>query len=309
VYAVGEDRSSFQRVSSWTDVAFGFTKATEGATWIDPTFAPNWANLGREVLVRGAYHFFHPAEDALLQARFFVATVEQHGGFRPGDVFLADVEITVGEDGAEAYSAAAPATRMSLPLLRSATTVPAVGESALQFLAEVARLVGPSCPVGIYSDLSMVQHNLGPCTAYPLFIAFYESNPPASVSPWSDWAFWQCEQGGGAGGGDVDYFNGDRTALLAWQAAYDWTEALMANLPTLQLGSKDAAGGTFYVRRLQNDVAGIGRWNKLGSVTAIPDDGDFGESTKKAVQAVQAHFGLTEDGVVGPDTWSALIIG
>jgi lysozyme len=306
-YAAGEDRSSFQSVSTWEGDAFGFAKATEGVTWIDPAFAPNWENLGREGLVRGSYHFFHPALDPVRQASFYVATVETHGGFKDGDIFLIDAEILVGEDGAETHGLVAPSVRMSLPLLRAKVSVPAVGESALAFLDEVARLVGPACPVGIYSDLSMVQNDLGSCSAYPLFIAFYESKPPADVSPWRGWTFWQHEAGGGIGGGDVDYFNGDYAALLAWRDSYNWTEALVANLPTLQVGSKDVAGGTWYVHRLQNDVAGVGRWNNLGAVTAIPDDGDFGASTEAAVKAVQAHFGLAQDGVVGPATWSALI--
>jgi hypothetical protein len=306
-YAVGEDRSDFQAVRSWAGNAFGITKACEGATWIDPTFAPNWENLGREGLVRGSYHFFHPALDPVRQASFYVGVVESHGGFGDGDMFFIDAEILVGDDGAEHHGAAAPSSRLSLPLLRATTAVPAVGESARAFLDEVSRLVGPGCPVGIYSDLSMVGSDLGPCSSYPLFIAFYEGRPPASVAPWHDWTFWQHEAGGGAGGGDADYFNGDEAALLAWRASYNWTEALVANLPTLQLGSKDEAGQAFYVHRAQVLAAGVGRWNNLGAVTAIPDDGNFGVSTKKAIEAVQAHFGLAQDGVAGPATWRALI--
>lgn len=306
-YAAGEDRSDFQAVRTWAGNAFGFAKACEGLTWTDPTFAPNWANLGREGIVRGSYHFFHPALDPVRQASFHVATVETHGGFGDGDIFLLDAEILVGAAGVECFGAAAPSARRSLPLLAADAAVPPVGESARMFLDEVTRLVGPGCPVGIYSDLSMVQHNLGPCAGYPLFIAFYEGRPPASVAPWRDWTFWQHEAGGGPGGGDADFFNGDAAALLAWRDSYNWTEALVANLPTLQLGSKDEAGQAFHVHRAQVLTAGVGRWNNLGSVAAIPDDGNFGPSTKAAVQAVQKHFGLTEDGVVGPATWKALI--
>jgi GH25 family lysozyme M1 (1,4-beta-N-acetylmuramidase) len=306
-YAVGEDRSSFQAVRPWPGNAFGFAKASEGVTWTDPTFAANWANLGREVQVRGSYHFFHPALDPVRQASFYVATVEARGGFGDGDVFLADAEILVGDDGAERRGAAAPSVRMSLPLLRAPATVPAVGERALAFLQEVARLVGPGCPVGIYTDLSMVRSAVGACSAYPLFIAYYEGRPPADVAPWRDWTFWQHEAGGGAGGGDSDYFNGDTAALLAWRDSYNWTEKLVANLPTLQMGSKDEAGQAFTVRRAPVLTAGVGRWNSLGSVTAITDDGAFGAGTKAAVEAVQRHFGLAQDGVVGPATWRALI--
>lgn len=305
-YAVGEDRSGYQHVAGWGGNSFGFAKATEGTTWTDPTFPANWANLGKAGIVRGAYHFFHPAESALVQAAHFVSTVEGHGGLRAGDVLLADVEIVTGDDGAERLHAAA-SPRMSLPLLQGPAGAPAVGVSALAFLEEVSRLAGPDCPVLLYTDMSMAQNYLTVCAEWPLFAAWYEPSPPQNVHPWPMWVFWQREMGGGPGGGDLDYFNGDETELAAWRSAFSWTGEMVANLPTLQMGSKDVPGQTWYVRRLQNDVAGVGRWNSLGAVTAIADDGVFGAGTKAAVEAVQRHFNLTADGVVGQETWEALI--
>jgi lysozyme len=304
-YAVGEDRSAYQGIEAWTGNSFGFAKATEGVTYTDPAFARNWAALGAYGIVRGAYHFFHPAVDPAAQAEFFVSVVRSHGGFAPGDVFLADVEILAGEDGMEqAVTAASP--RMSLQLLQGAAGT-SVGAGALAFLERLSELVGPECPVLVYSDLYMAQNYLGSCKGYPLFLAYYESRPPASVAPWGDWTFWQHEQGGGYGGGDADYFNGDLLGLLAWRDSYNWTEQMMANLPTLQEGDQDRPGSSFEVRRAQVLTAGVGRWNGLGAVTAIADDGVFGAGTKAAVMAVQKHYGLAQDGVVGPTTWRALI--
>ena len=308
-YAVGEDRSSFQNITPWTADSFGFCKATEGTNWSDPTFRANWGALRAEGKVRGAYHFFHPADPPVAQAQYFISQVKAEGGLIPGDMLMCDAEIVAGSDGTEQFSTENGERRSHVPLKVSDMAVTAVGSSVLQFLDTVHSLAGPECPVVLYTDLFMAESYLGSCSGYPLFIAYYASNPPG-ISTWRSWTFWQHEAGGGQGGGDADYFNGTPGQLLAWRASYldsNWTETLVNNLPTLQLNSKDQPGSTWYVRRLQNDVAGYGRWNGLGKVTAIADDGDFGPATEAAVKAVQSHAKLAADGVAGRDTWTLLI--
>lgn len=91
------------------------------------------------------------------------------------------------------------------------------------------------------------------------------------------------------------------------QPPADWTEQAIMALPTLAEGAVDAAGSMLMVHRVQNDVTGIGRWNALGPVTALTDDGVFGPATTAGVRAIQSFFGLTQDGIVGPDTWRKLI--
>ena len=88
-----------------------------------------------------------------------------------------------------------------------------------------------------------------------------------------------------------------------------WQEALLNVLPTLQQGDQDAAGQPRYVHRVQVLVAGVGRWNGLGTITQIPDSGVFDSVTSSAVKRVQQFFGLTVDGVVGPATYRALVTG
>jgi GH25 family lysozyme M1 (1,4-beta-N-acetylmuramidase) len=212
--AVGEDRSSFQAVQGWGGDAFAFAKATEGAGWSDPTYAANAANAAAEGKVFGAYHFFHPADSAARQAQFFMSVVNAQP-HRPR-VLIADVEISVGADGFEGHGTENAARRMhtELKALPPGFTAGGVGSGALQFLQDVAA-AAPQCKVLLYSSLFMAQNLLTPCSGYPLFIAFYAGSPPASVSPWKSWTFWQ-NGATGAGGGDMDYFAGDEAALARW---------------------------------------------------------------------------------------------
>jgi lysozyme len=307
---IGEDRSSFQAVTGWAGDAFAFMKAAEGTGWQDPAFPANWANAKSEGKVRGAYHFFHPAADPIAQARFFWSVVSARGVI-PGDVFIADVEITVGAEGKEDYGTGRAAARAHLGLHEGGggLTAASVGPAALSFLNEVRRLSGGGHRYLLYTDLSMAQSVLAGCTAYPLWLAYYAASPPASVAPWTAWTFWQDGKTW-PGGGDVDYFNGDEAALLAWAGGTpgNWTEDLVNALPVLQLGAKDSgAPAGWFVHRLQNMVAGYGRWNGLGTVTAIAEDGVFGLKTKAAVAAVQQHAGNSVDGIAGRDTWTVLI--
>ena len=47
---------------------FGIVKATEGTGYTDSSFAANWAAMPKAGVIRGAYHFFHPNLDAVMQA-------------------------------------------------------------------------------------------------------------------------------------------------------------------------------------------------------------------------------------------------
>lgn len=85
-YPLGIDVSSYQRTMDWqraidTGAKFAFCKASEGASWVDPTFAYNWQELRRLGLPHGAYHFFRPAQ-ALSQIELFVDTVQPEEGER-----------------------------------------------------------------------------------------------------------------------------------------------------------------------------------------------------------------------------------
>jgi peptidoglycan hydrolase-like protein with peptidoglycan-binding domain len=53
----------------------------------------------------------------------------------------------------------------------------------------------------------------------------------------------------------------------------------------------------------------IGNVNSLPAASNLAEDGVFGPATTAAVKAVQQLFGITRDGIVGPQTWSVLVTG
>lgn len=83
----------------------------------------------------------------------------------------------------------------------------------------------------------------------------------------------------------------------------------MNALPTLQQGDHDLPHAVQYVHRLQALIWVVGVSNDLPEAKALTVNGVFDEHTTAALKEVQAHFGITQDGVCGPKTWPALVTG
>jgi len=104
--AHGVDVSHYQGIVRWDKlkrqgISFAFAKATGGLVHSDRYFGHNWQSMREEGILRGAYHFFHPADDAKTQAQHFVGIVKKHGGMRAGDLPpVLDVEKTDGVSSA-----------------------------------------------------------------------------------------------------------------------------------------------------------------------------------------------------------------
>ncbi|KAI6126075.1 glycoside hydrolase family 25 protein [Pisolithus croceorrhizus] len=79
----GIDVSNYQRNIDWTTVAnngisFVYIKATEGTSYISPSFRSQYIGATDAGLIRGGYHFARPDKsDGATQANFFLA----HGDF------------------------------------------------------------------------------------------------------------------------------------------------------------------------------------------------------------------------------------
>jgi len=88
-----------------------------------------------------------------------------------------------------------------------------------------------------------------------------------------------------------------------------WETTMMNVLPTLQQGAQDQTGQVFFVHRVQALANVIGSVNNLPAATNLTEDGAFGPATAAGVKAVQQLFGISQDGIVGPQTWSVLVTG
>jgi lysozyme len=197
VNAQGIDVSHYQGAVDWNAVrqagkAFAFAKATDGITYTDPQLAANWAGIKAAGLIRGAYHFFEPNDDAASQAEHFLATVE----LAPGDLPpVLDVERNTGVtsaqlwEGVAAWLQAVEARTGRLPMI----------------------YVAPGFWDGNFPDLSLVR--------YPLWLADYATQPTLP-SGWPTWQFWQYSEKGAVEGlhgqFDLDEFNGTAEELLAF---------------------------------------------------------------------------------------------
>jgi lysozyme len=198
--ALGMDVSHYQGSVDWEEVrnaglSFAFAKATEGIDWADPYFTANWEGIKQAGLLRGAYHFFEPDDDAGKQAEWFLATVH----LEPGDLPpVLDVEKTAKAGNAALWS----------------------GVEA--WLAQVQSKSGFR-PMLYLSPSFWNDHDPpSSLTAYPLWAAEYSSQLTLPKG-WACWHFWQYSQSGtvaGKGPYDVDRFNGTAEQLAAYAAGH-----------------------------------------------------------------------------------------
>lgn len=195
--AQGIDVSHYQGTVAWpavsqAGVTFAFAKATDGLTWTDPQFAVNWPQMKAAGILRGAYHFFEPADDAAAQAQFFLQTVQ----LAPGDLPPAlDVE-TAGSGGTAA-----------------------LWQGVETWLQTVAAATGVQ-PF-LYMDPTFANEYQAPASlaGYPLWIAEYGVAEPTLPQGWSAWRIWQSSESGTVAGitgpVDLDVLNGPLANLAA----------------------------------------------------------------------------------------------
>jgi len=193
---VGIDVSHFQHDIDWaaaaaSGIGFAFIKATEGVRTVDPQFHANWQAAKNAGLLRGAYHFFHPAFPVVEQAELLLRTV---GSLEPGDLPPAlDLETP------DAWTGIAVTDRTAL---------------ALNWLETIEQRLGVM-PI-VYLSPAFAIEVLGSATTlarFPVWFAHHtDAAAPQIAAPWDSWTFWQYSGNGQAAGVtlpvDLDRFNG-----------------------------------------------------------------------------------------------------
>lgn len=169
----GIDVSHFQGAVDWskvakTDKAFAFIKATEGIDYVDPLFESHWQGIQKVDLLRGAYHFFVPHDDAKTQADFFLATVS----LESGDLIpVLDVE----SQGGVSTEVLLQGVQTWLDVVEQALGVKPMIYTAPNFWNSLQSTT--------FSD-------------YPLWIAEYSEETPTVPNGWDAWTLWQQSQQG-----------------------------------------------------------------------------------------------------------------
>jgi lysozyme len=194
--AEGIDVSHYQGAVDWRKVAsagksFAFVKATDGGA-IDAKFDVNWQAAAQAGLLRGAYHFFQPAVDALAQAELFLSKVGK-GELPP----VLDVE----------------------PPNITAANAPLITANVRTWVDQVSSSYARPL---IYTSPSIWQQlpSVGSEVSADLWIAHWDVPAPALVGAWPGWSFWQHGKSAAVAGVstavDLDRFNGSLDDLHAF---------------------------------------------------------------------------------------------
>ncbi|TWJ31310.1 GH25 family lysozyme [Micromonospora sagamiensis] len=206
----GVDVSHWQGSINWTSVRnsgieFAYIKATEGTSYKDPQFNANYTNSYYAGVIRGAYHFARPnISSGAVQANYLAS----NGGAWSADSRTLPAALDVeGNPYSGGYCYGLSTTGMRnwiqdfLNTYRSRT-----GRYAV-----------------IYTTTSWWNQCTGSWTGpwgnHPLWIARWSSSPGTLPAGAPFWSFWQYTDSGTvsgiSGGVDRNYWNGDRSRLIA----------------------------------------------------------------------------------------------
>ncbi len=183
-------------------LTFIFCKATEGITYTDPQFSNNWTTIPEKGFIRGAYHFYHSADDPVLQADNFARAI--------ADIKKSDIPPVVDFEGGG---------------IDKAQSVDLIQRDLIIFLKAIETKLNRK-PM-IYTDMPTGNKYLNDpaFSDYALWIAYYvDVKEPPLPDAWKSksWNFWQKNSSYKIDdrNNDFDVFNGDEAALKAFIQSY-----------------------------------------------------------------------------------------
>ena len=307
----GPDVSSYQHVTGYTldwgqahaagGAAFAFVKATESASYTNPSFARDFATLANLGMMRGAYHFASPSggtdaqiiASATSQATYFLSAVGPLN--HPGDLPpVLDLEQSGG-------------LKPDKLALWTQT-----------WLSRVQQGTGrrPMIYAGSYFWATAMAGSRA-FSGYPLWTAGYFVNQPTPFGGWTSWTFWQyTDQAtlpGFSAPVDMSMFNGTTADLarLANNAADPGATWIAAPSPWALMtpAALSAALVQYYGTPLGNGVPGqpVKAVRAVQQLLKVTNDGDFGPHTQAALMAWQTARQVPHTGVVDLATWNALL--
>ncbi|HLK38845.1 MAG TPA: GH25 family lysozyme [Polyangiaceae bacterium] len=196
----GLDVSEWQGTIDWNAVrqsghAFAFIRVSDGLGHPDATFEANWPAVRAAGLLRAAYQYFRPGEDAVAQADLLL---ERSGPALAGDLPPAlDVETTGG---------LSPTDLRTAVDAWSARIQEKLGRRPLVYVSP-----------GFGSALA------GDSEADPLWEADWTSGCPSVVASFGAWTFWQYSDMGAVAGinaaTDLDRYRGSWSDLVVFANA------------------------------------------------------------------------------------------
>jgi lysozyme len=263
----GVDVSVYQGASiDWSAVhasgrEFAITRINDGVSSLDSTFHVNWPGIRAAGMIRGAYQFFRPNDDAAAQARIVCSALGRLG---PGDLpAMLDLEVSGG------MSAATIVARITT------------------WLADVESCTGKR-PI-IYTAGWFWNASAGSTAFghYPLAVAAYGPSCPTLPLGWTDWAIFQYSDGDrrytpstgpvpGIGQSvDRDRYNGSLADLRAFaNATPDWgAQFVSQSFPLASAGALQVHAGQSVAASITLRNVGTRTWNSNTRVgTTMPRD-------------------------------------
>ncbi len=204
----GIDVSKWQGHIDWDPVAdagirFAFIRVNHGLADVDERFTENWSEARRVGILRGAYQYFQPNEDATEQAQLMLSLM---GTLEPDDLPpVLDVEEADGE------------------------TAASITQKIHEWSDVVEAAIGRK-PI-IYTAKYFWQDSVGAPADFldhPLWVANYGADCPLMADPWPRWSFWQYTSTGALPGIstniDRDHWNGTYAELVDFATGVDPTD-------------------------------------------------------------------------------------